>query len=104
DFSSQAEDGIRGDLETGVETCSLPIFGIGLIAGVAVEPPRQRGARLKPDIRDRQVALAIAGERVGEARRHVERSRMQPELVQVEIGRASCRVGGWVSVRSCAIK
>src|SRR5207244_8721052 len=29
---SQAEDGIRDDLVTGVQTCALPIYGLGLLS------------------------------------------------------------------------
>src|SRR5258708_11951542 len=37
-FFFQAEDGIRDDLVTGVQTCALPIFLAQLIAQVAVLP------------------------------------------------------------------
>src|SRR5690348_2634889 len=38
-FFFQAEDGIRGGRVTGVQTCALPIFGIGLREPVQRLPP-----------------------------------------------------------------
>src|SRR5438552_4850457 len=68
-FFFQAEDGIRGDLVTGVQTCALPIFDRQLHARVAhgpevLEPRRARahGGRHRP--RDEGVLgpLVVIGE------------------------------------------
>src|SRR5947208_15350133 len=43
-FFFQAEDGIRDDLVTGVQTCALPIFGRGVeIAGTELKDAIRKG-------------------------------------------------------------
>src|SRR5438552_13253159 len=87
-FFFQAEDGIRYDLVTGVQTCALPICREparrGLGAGGAVG-----GQACRPD-------PAGGGRRAGAARRAGRALR--------EIGRASCRERGENSVGAAALK
>src|SRR5207247_6188032 len=84
-FFFQAEDGIRDPLVTGVQTCALPILGLG-DAG----PHEHRPLRLR--------------DRPADARQTVAQ-RVAPRLVdlvddlrivgRLEIGRASCRERVW---------
>src|SRR5207244_7722236 len=69
-FFFQAEDGIRDDLVTGVQTCALPISE--RLPGDAVDALHTR-----------------VGQVHGEDRRRCPDHRLQAELR--EIGRASCR-------------
>src|SRR5947208_479959 len=46
-FFFQAEDGIRDDLVTGVQTCALPIFGVEVRASRAMLEPAAFGV-LRP--------------------------------------------------------
>src|SRR3990170_7325794 len=80
DFFFQAEDGIRIDLVTGVQTCALPIFGAGeeerVVAGEPTRPRervgRDRGVGV-PDVRDvvhvvdrrREIERALRGGHAG---------------------------------------
>src|SRR5258708_30003675 len=68
-FFFQAEDGIRDDLVTGVQTCALPICGV---------------AHDHADARHRKIQLF--GDDLRKPRGHAG-----------EIGRASCRERGWIS-------
>ena len=65
-FFFQAEDGIRDADVTGVQTCALPILPV----------PRQINRdRINPERENRPI----------------KRVRVQPDTVQEQIGRASCR-------------
>src|SRR5207244_9037687 len=98
-FFFQAEDGIRDDLVTGVQTCALPIF-----AGVdEVVRPVAAG---DVDIAD---VVAIVNDRVRAGPRLGRRRDARHMIARVadhvelgvgggEIGRASCREGGWARV------
>src|SRR5207244_7000887 len=105
----QAEDGIRYDLVTGVQTCALPIClgrisgsGLGLLARVAawigarnrfhqfIRPPNRK-CHSKSRRGKLYSSRSVDGcERIG----HV-----------VEIGRASCRERVWIGVvvRVCEV-
>src|SRR5690606_40190028 len=81
-FFFQAEDGIRDFHVTGVQTCALPIFDV-----VEVDPPPGHGTVVtridRPVVRSDVARL--------------------PLLLRVEIGRASCRERGEVSVGAGAL-
>src|SRR5207244_9340941 len=91
-FLLQAEDGIRDDLVTGVQTCALPISGVA-VRGQHLEDPAAElqdgdveGAA--PEVVDRDRPLLALVEPVGERRR----GRLVHEAQHLEeIGRASCR-------------
>src|SRR5258708_21848449 len=52
-FFFQAEDGIRDDLVTGVQTCALPILGLRFLEDlVGTEDPRGGLARGDDDVGD----------------------------------------------------
>src|SRR5207244_5180420 len=80
-FFSQAEDGIRDDLVTGVQTCALPIC---FDAGGAGDRSRAEAPR-----RDRSPAPPAS--KPGNPRGALPAS-------AAEIGRASCRERVWVGV------
>src|SRR5438552_15893635 len=80
-FFFQAEDGIRDDLVTGVQTCALPISGM---------PGAQMGAVSIGDI------FGKLGGRSKTRRLTVESSH--------EIGRASCRGRGSVFTAPCLVE
>src|SRR5437868_15538859 len=89
-FFFQAEDGIRDRNVTGVQTCALPISCS--IAETAIEQARFPGAMpaetrrlVEHEMRDPMRRQNLLG------------ARSTPAGV-VEIGRASCRERGWVSV------
>src|SRR5207244_5813244 len=75
-FFFQAEDGIRDDLVTGVQTCALPI------------------CRLAAAVR------STRGSRVAVRRTSASRSAGS----RMQIGRASCRERVWISVGTVAVK
>src|SRR5258708_6908408 len=80
-FFFQAEDGIRDDLVTGVQTCALPISfrRVGLVAGRLKTPSVcQRPNQLceRPEGPSRRMFAAVASSR---------------QINEPEIGRASCR-------------
>src|SRR5207244_9675401 len=83
-FFFQAEDGIRDDLVTGVQTSALPIFPSAVEELLRYESPIQHTGRLAPAdvelggrrILRRQAVIAV----MGAANRD-------------QIGRASCRKG-----------
>src|SRR5207244_4538194 len=94
----QAEDGIRDDLVTGVQTCALPICARASTRGPA-GPGRARpaaGGSSRRDVaaldlidEDRQVVEAVRD--VGHALVVVARGDL------LEIGRASCRERWWTA-------
>src|SRR5207244_9243245 len=79
----QAEDGIRDDLVTGVQTCALPILPSFYMSKLAYGPQvidymKKRGDTLHIDMPIPET-LAIVARAVGK------------RVQDVEIGRASCR-------------
>src|SRR5438552_10829862 len=62
-FFFQAEDGIRDDLVTGVQTCALPIWNLLLLLplGAARAPPPARSRSRFPRAAPRRVADVDAG-------------------------------------------
>src|SRR5207244_8573023 len=94
-FFFQAEDGIRDDLVTGVQTCALPIS-------------IQRLVHSRPELRARVVVLEAAGPRgscVAACSATGASQGIRPSMpvaeaksllrdVVIEIGRASCRERG----------
>src|SRR5258708_24176610 len=84
-FFFQAEDGIRDDLVTGVQTCALPICLEGCSRPPSPEQPsRQERAQV---LRDTYPILTNE-----EIQRILGPDRSQLSLLaQIKIGRASCR-------------
>src|SRR5207244_9576588 len=80
-FFFQAEDGIRDDLVTGVQTCALPIC--------RRPDGSRRGADAPGDSRAAPGRIRVRGAPRGRPR--------APRAAHGEIGRASCRERGWVS-------
>src|SRR5258708_25158041 len=85
-FFFQAEDGIRDDLVTGVQTCALPIFPVFHSPNETVHP-----GKTGTSLRDRDhsapdhalaLILTVSGELLLERRQFGKRRK---------IGRASCR-------------
>src|SRR5207247_4470700 len=80
-FFFQAEDGIRDPLVTGVQTCALPIYFMGLFSwlgrlfGARPQSPEQRLTQVIKDLRARESG----------------RTAQTPAR---QIGRASCRERG----------
>src|SRR5207244_5121708 len=104
----QAEDGIRVDLVTGVQTCALPIFAS--LSPLGRSNLRLRaGADASGTCRESPDRLAINPDRDGRAHGVrgwcVSRLRCADPERKPEIGRASCRErvesrgGAWVLVR-----
>src|SRR5207244_4754757 len=94
----QAEDGIRDDLVTGVQTCALPILVVGKITV---------DARVEVDHLVAERAQNAGPRRTGNAVARVDDDAHAPRLPavahdalrvlghDVQIGRASCRDRGW---------
>src|SRR5207244_8946771 len=86
-FFFQAEDGIRDDLVTGVQTCALPILGRVV--------RRQDLARWREARAERRgVGAAVEGVVHRAPHTHVVEgrdARIQEEEERPQIGRASCR-------------
>src|SRR5205823_9809862 len=84
-FFFQAEDGIRGKLVTGVQTCALPILTLTLGSPI-VSPISDEGKPCRPALAFR-FSMPTTGE--------------FPLVVECEnsdqIGRASCRERVWIS-------
>src|SRR5207244_7452065 len=100
----QAEDGIRDDLVTGVQTCALPISGedraddLGVLLAVAAEQVTDGRAR-HPEV------LGTHGEGAHDALADLRDAALAGvgDLVEAggaEIGRASCRQRWWRSERA----
>src|SRR5438552_11266166 len=85
-FFFQAEDGIRDDLVTGVQTCALPIFVDCQVRSAATQWRSRTGQE----------------ERNGFGLAPAEITRISVEVP--EIGRASCRERVWMSVVVGAMK
>src|SRR5207244_5468734 len=86
-FFFQAEDGIRDDLVTGVQTCALPIYQRG-----SNSPTRSRRANV-PSMPSMKSAMPrqrnITSQRCATAARRARSASAAP--LAVKIGRASCR-------------
>src|SRR5207244_10073279 len=92
-FFFQAEDGIRDDLVTGVQTCALPIFGLRSAGRVGPRSRRSSARRALEERARTRSARRTGGrspERLGPARRGPLRRCGTPGR---QIGRASCRGG-----------
>src|SRR5690554_7488259 len=84
-FFFQAEDGIRDADVTGVQTCALPISSLR-IDPVYREPNSH--PHLSEDERQRLIRSEIANIR----KSYVDKNgNVQTEIIEYEIGRASCR-------------
>src|SRR2546430_5608255 len=83
-FFFQAEDGIRDLTVTGVQTCALPIFTIG-IDGACTEAAKHRDERCPRHLRP--LLPLWFGVSVGRRTAQVK----TPYAPAAEIGRASCR-------------
>src|SRR5207249_9120036 len=102
-FFFQAEDGIRDRNVTGVQTCALPIYLLG-----AFGDARETGKPIGGDVRARKRTAPIveARERASiDDRRRLDRilnEKNRPS--EDEIGRASCRERGEMSVEGVALR
>src|SRR5207244_10043382 len=92
-FFFQAEDGIRDDLVTGVQTCALPIYGCP--AGPAASRSGPGTAGVSPTGPRRPRGSSRRG-RSGTSARRWCRRRRRGRPSRAQIGRASCREGGEV--------
>src|SRR5258708_17492800 len=85
-FFFQAEDGIRDDLVTGVQTCALPIFiaacGCTIPANVVI--PKSRNVHPQAAM---TTFAGIARNSAGE----ISMKNSVPAVSPAKIGRASCR-------------
>src|SRR5438552_12368944 len=86
-FFFQAEDGIRDDLVTGVQTCALPISEHRLLRTDELDGTRSLQQAV---FRQMDLAHAAAAELAGQAVL-AEFPRHLPGGERLEIGRASCR-------------
>src|SRR2546423_15586154 len=96
-FFFQAEDGIRDKLVTGVQTCALPIFarqGPLDVVAVGARIPGDQGLGGEQERRGAIAALRRAQLREGVLQR----------VQLAEIGRASCRERGEISVVAVSLK
>src|SRR5207244_6002512 len=98
-----AEDGIRDDLVTGVQTCALPIFRHADLESLHVLGAVQRlvgGGLAVAVVGDRNDGVAAGGLLVARRERTEERRLgvFLPVVEVAEIGRASCRERGSVVV------
>src|SRR5690606_39884058 len=84
-FFFQAEDGIRDFHVTGVQTCALPIL-LRCVWNFAAPPPGGRDALHARTRAEGRALLRQGAVTVGA---------VAASAVAVEIGRASCREGGW---------
>src|SRR5699024_11997374 len=89
-FVFRAEDGIRGRNVTGVQTCALPISISTRWASSAVQVTVQ----LRASATGRRGTITLSWDTKGVL---PLRSRAAPSTV-TEIGRASCRDGGWMTL------
>src|SRR5699024_11259717 len=91
-FLFQAEDGIRDRNVTGVQTCALPIWGIGPVGDglQPLGPVLGRDIVLLPWIVAPFGGLSVHDLRTGGTARLG-----QPGVHEHEIGRASCRERVW---------
>src|SRR5207244_9255594 len=100
----QAEDGIRDDLVTGVQTCALPILRLACNQATNRDPVVDYD---EPQIR---AALERLGRREwtrlasGAGSRAIKYRHLLDEALRLggEIGRASCRERGWDAVAAAS--
>src|SRR5688572_32583467 len=92
-FFFQAEDGIRDLTVTGVQTCALPIFVFGAVGTIYLTVTPRLEERLQEQKLDRLQA---------DARTNVDGRTGFAE--GYEIGRASCRERGEMSVVAVSLK
>src|SRR5256885_7359597 len=97
-FFFQAEDGIRDYKVTGVQTCALPIYlgieALPALGGLAAGLGRRLGLRLLPQRGEGRHPVVVGGQRAKAGVVGIGHPLVQPRLVAVvelEIGRASCR-------------
>src|SRR5207253_6247805 len=88
-FFFQAEDGIRNGHVTGVQTCALPISVRAIGDRLACTDQGLLPLFLFSDVGERDGGTAIADGS------HREIARALAAAEPREIGRASCREGGW---------
>src|SRR5205823_10143241 len=95
-FFFQAEDGIRDKLVTGVQTCALPILALLQILHTGGEHLAEHRLVIFGQIKSllKSLLIQIGLERFGQVLRT---DRVAPQT-QNEIGRASCRERGEISV------
>src|SRR5206468_8903429 len=95
-FFFQAEDGIRDLIVTGVQTCALPIFGDVQTVTLTSESPScgprsvchvRVNLRIRPSRRVHLMTWTVYS--IDSCTGHLT------PLGTAEIGRASCREGGW---------
>src|SRR5437762_11350277 len=87
-FFFQAEDGIRDTSVTGVQTCALPISGVGIPAPLDWEQNHP------PDPAALAEAVRRMAERLDDRRAAARERALRFDLRPWEIGRASCRERG----------
>src|SRR5207244_9806675 len=88
----QAEDGIRDDLVTGVQTCALPILGTSIITISNGSPPLMVMMEVPMSAR---MSSRFFTSPIGTGG---EKSSNSLQYVQAKIGRASCREREEISV------
>src|SRR5258706_6055062 len=97
-FFFQAEDGIRDWSVTGVQTCALPISpkgaGYGVVRDDEVVDLTRRIGRKYPDLR-----ALLAGGALAQAEKIAKGAKKADQ-----IGRASCRGRGEISVGAVSLK
>src|SRR5207244_8479300 len=91
-FFFQAEDGIRDDLVTGVQTCALPICSPIYLAGLARPGPTRRENRAVHAVSRIMLDGAISSIQCSWVKLGPDLCR--EVLAGGEIGRASCREKG----------
>src|SRR5260370_28586752 len=102
-FLLQAEDGIRDSSVTGVQTCALPIC-------LALFAPEKDGQRIRQAMQgvDRHVQAWRAATREQRQAQSLPGAPAQraavPRFAPGEIGRASCRERGEISVVAVSLK
>src|SRR5690606_41032437 len=97
----QAEDGIRDFHVTGVQTCALPILGLGAACGLAWRPHRSLTYFEKALLESPQLRIEY-GDILGVTRERFTPSTQREwgarQIFSFEIGRASCRERVWIVV------
>src|SRR5207244_8654562 len=97
----QAEDGIRDDLVTGVQTCALPIYHLRCSIDL---PPQPTRAQLSLVLGAAAIRLAAGKKRVADQAPAATAVRLRNErrfnvgFMLCKIGRASCRERVLISV------
>src|SRR5947208_4387739 len=99
-FFFQAEDGIRDDLVTGVQTCALPI------SSSRTRRPTSAGRSLiaRPAERSRPAISPRTPLTTAVPSTMRRRPQWRSAVARAEIGRASCRERVWISVGVGAVR